>query len=65
MGDRIRSLRLAAGMTQEELSRRMGYKGKSATVSQWESGKRMPRTKDSPRLAKVLGCKVEDLISVI
>ena len=38
IGERIRSARKAAGMSQEELGRRLGI-GKSS-VSEWESGKR-------------------------
>lgn len=38
IGERIRSARKAAGMSQEELGRKLGI-GKSS-VSEWESGKR-------------------------
>lgn len=36
MGDRIKSLRVLNGMTQEELGRRVGVK--KAAVQKWESG---------------------------
>ena len=58
----IRALRLAAGLTQVELAKKM--KIDQSTVSLWESGKTSPQRKIRKKLAKVLGCTVEQLTEV-
>ena len=49
----IRMLRLKAGMTQEQLARKMNVD--QAAVSRWESGDTKPLKKSRKKLAKVLG----------
>lgn len=58
---RIRQLRLAAGFTQEQLAKKMNID--QSTVSYWESNKTKPARKIQKKLAKVLGCTVDDLLS--
>lgn len=57
---RIRELRQAAGMTQAELARGLGYKSSSA-VTMWETGDRRPASTDLPRIAELLGCTIDQL----
>lgn len=52
-------MRLAAGLTQEQLAKKMRID--QSAVSLWESGKTKPMKKLHKKLAKVLGCSVEDL----
>jgi transcriptional regulator with XRE-family HTH domain len=53
-------LRLKAGMTQEQLARKMNVD--QAAVSRWESGDTKPLKKSRKKLAKVLGCTVDELL---
>ncbi len=57
---RIRDLRQAARMTQQELAQQLGYKSASA-ITMWETGERKPPSDLLPQLAKVLNCEVSDL----
>lgn len=56
---RIRELRLAAGLSQGKVSRPLGLD--PANVSSWECGRTMPDARHLPKLAKVLGCTIDDL----
>lgn len=60
MRDQIRRLRVAAGLTQEQLAARLGYQGKQ-TVSGWETGRSTPPSERLQDLAEVLGATVGDL----
>ena len=55
----IKNLRLAAGLTQEQLAKKM--KVDQSAVSRWEAGEYAPQKKCHKKLAKVLGCTVEEL----
>lgn len=57
----IREYRKRAGMTQAELAARMDVD--QSAVSLWEAGKTRPLRKMRERLAKVLGCTVEELLA--
>lgn len=57
----IKKYRLAKGMTQEKLAEIMGTS--QAAVGMWEAGTRMPRADKLRKLAAVLGCSVDDLLS--
>jgi len=57
----IARARKKAGLTQKDLQDRLGMRS-NATVSQWESGKRMPRADILPRIADILGCTVDELV---
>ena len=56
----LANLRRKAGLTQIDLARQLGYRTQSV-VSAWESGERTPPTRILPKLAKVLGCSIDDL----
>lgn len=56
---RITKLRKAAGLTQTQLAVRMGVAQNS--ISMWEHEVILPRTRDLPRLAAVLGCSIDEL----
>src|SRR5262245_4192874 len=63
-GDRLHNnlkvLRLRLGLNQQELARRAGVTRQ--TISGVESGLYLPSTLVALRLAKALGCRVEDLL---
>lgn len=56
----IAKLRKAAGFTQEVLAKKMNVD--QSTVSLWESGKSKPQRKLHKKLAKLLGCTVDELL---
>lgn len=56
---RIQELRERAGLTQVQLAVRVGVS--QGTVSCWESENVLPRTRDLPLLANVLGCSIDEL----
>ena len=56
---RLKEAREAAGLTQVALGESVGVE--QHTISQWESGHRTPRADKLPLLARVLGCKIDDL----
>ena len=56
---RIRELRESAGMTQNVLAVEMGVS--QNTVSCWETEVSLPKARELPRLAKVLGCTISEL----
>lgn len=56
---KIKQLRLAAGLTQQEIADAM--KVDRSTVSYWESGVSMPRAEQLPKLADLLGCTIDTL----
>lgn len=57
---RIKRARHAAGLTQEELARRVGVGVRN--VPGWESGKSVPRAKTLRRIAEVTGVEVSELV---
>lgn len=57
----IKNLRLKAGLTQVQLAKKMNVD--QAAVSRWESGETKPMRKYHKKLAKVLGCTVDELLS--
>lgn len=56
---RIRVLRQAAGMSQNELAQYMGLA--RTCVTQWENEVALPRARELPQLAEVLGCTIDEL----
>ncbi len=61
---RIASLREKAGITQLELSRRVGVT--ESTIQNWESGRTgTDQIERIVRFCKALGCRVEDLIEYV
>ena len=61
VGDKIRDLRKAAGMTQEELAERMGISAQA--VSKWENGHCLPETAVLPKLARLLDSSIDDILN--
>lgn len=53
--------RKAKSLTQKDVAAYLGVT--RSAVSKWESGKFFPRTETLARLAKLLDCKVDDLLS--
>ncbi len=61
LGMRIRSLRLACGMTQDELAREVGVT--RSAVAQWETGRAGQIGSNLARIARVLSTSAEFLLS--
>ena len=63
VGQNLRALRIAAGLTQAQLAMRAGVPQRS--VARWESGAsfRLPTVTAASRLAKALGATVDDLVA--
>ena len=55
----IKQIRLQTGLTQKAVARELGITQQAYSL--WESEARMPRAAMLPKLAKVLGCSIEDL----
>ena len=53
--------RVNAGLSQERLANLL--KVERSTVAKWETGKSMPRAELLPKIAKILGCTVDDLLN--
>ena len=62
LGKKIRTLRLKAGFTQEQLAEKLGI-GPQA-VSKWENAAAMPDVAALPVLAEVFGVTVDDLFDL-
>lgn len=60
MGERIRAVRKAAGVTQRELAERLGIFYQQ--ISQYERGERNPKYETVEKIADALGISVEELI---
>ena len=57
----IKQLRKLRGLTQEELSERIGVH--ENTIRLWERGVREPRLSDMAKLCEVLGCTESELLN--
>lgn len=55
----LQARRTAAGLSQEELARRIGCDRTS--VTKWETGMAYPAADKLPKIAAVLGCTIDDL----
>lgn len=62
IGNRIRQLRLAASMTQEQLANSVGVSAQA--VSKWESGVNMPDIMLLPELSVIFGVSIDELFSL-
>lgn len=56
---RIRELRIAQGLSQDELSAKIGVN--QTAVSQWERGVAFPSCEKLPELASALNCTIDAL----
>ena len=61
IGKRIALLRKEKGLTQEELAQHMGVSPQA--VSKWENDQTCPDISALPKLAKLLGVSVDELLS--
>lgn len=59
MNDRLRTIRIEKGFTQEELAKKMNVSQK--TISSWETGRTSPKFEESRRLCELYGCTLEYL----
>jgi len=57
---RIRELRKAKKLSQQELAVKLGVD--RSTIAKWETGTNSPRTDKLRQLAKVLDCSLEELL---
>lgn len=60
MGEKLRRIRERKGMYQSELAEKLGVQQRD--VSYWETGKRLPSVLMLRKIAKILGCTMEDLV---
>ena len=58
--NKLHNMRKSKGLTQTEVAIAVGVKPN--TISQYELGKRTPNIHLLKKIAKVLDCKIEDLI---
>lgn len=58
---RIKELRVAAGVTQGALA--IGMSVNQNTISQWEHEISLPRTRQLPDLARLLGVNINELFA--
>ena len=56
---KIRNLRELAKLTQEQLSEALGVS--RSAVAMWETGCAKPSADKLPKLAKLLGCTIDEL----
>ena len=56
----LKERRKAAGMTQQELAAKLSVH--QTAVAGWEEGRFKPAMKRMLKLAKILGCTVDDLL---
>ena len=62
IGSKIKTLRLGASMTQEQLANRLGVSAQA--VSKWESGVNMPDILLLPELSVIFGVTIDDLFDL-
>ena len=60
MGEKLKTARQRAGMTQAQLAEAIGCKQKD--VSRWEAGQIEPGVLTVKKMAQVLGCSMDDLV---
>jgi transcriptional regulator with XRE-family HTH domain len=56
----IKERRKVAGLTQQQVADFLGIS--DAAVVQWEKGKTFPKTEFLPKLAKLFGCTIDELL---
>jgi transcriptional regulator with XRE-family HTH domain len=62
IGAKIKALRLAASMTQEQLANKLGISAQA--VSKWESGTNMPDIQILPALSVIFGVTIDSLFDI-
>jgi transcriptional regulator with XRE-family HTH domain len=63
-GEFLRRARENAGLTQEDVARKLSYKT-SQFVSNWERGVVMPPLTHVRKLARILGLRPKDIVDII
>jgi transcriptional regulator with XRE-family HTH domain len=58
---RIVTIRRAAGVTQKKLADELQVD--RSTIAKWEGGASLPRAELLPKIAAILGCSIDDLLS--
>ncbi len=61
IGNNIQTLRKSLKMSQAKLADKIGIS--SQAVSKWEKGESLPETYYLPKIAKILGCSIDDLLN--
>jgi transcriptional regulator with XRE-family HTH domain len=63
-GEKIKAMRVAAGLTQQKLGELCGYTGRSAEVAVqcWEHSRQMPRLEIARALAEALKVTLDDVV---
>ena len=56
---RIKELREAANLQQKQVAAYMGVF--QSAVSNWETEVALPKARELPRLARILGCSIDEL----
>jgi len=59
IGERIKNLRISAGLTQEELAQRIGVKKQN--ISRYENGRVEPNIRTAKKIADALGVTIEEM----
>ena len=58
----IKTLREKKGLRQADIAEELQID--RSAVAKWETGEAMPKSDKLPKLAKVLGCTIEDLYNL-
>lgn len=58
--NKIKAMREKKGITQVNFAKEMGVS--QQCITKWETGKAMPQASRLPKLAKTLGCSIEELL---
>lgn len=56
----LATLRKKAGLTQADVAKELGIT--DSAVNQWEKKKTFPKTEVLPKLARLYGCTVDELL---
>lgn len=62
LGNHIYNLRVARGLTQREIARKLGISDKA--ISKWESGTSQPTVQNLQRLADIFDVTLEELLNI-
>ena len=60
MGEKLKAVRLAAGLTQGQLAELVGVQQRD--ISRWENGHREPGVLIVKKMAQALGCSMDELV---
>lgn len=60
MGEKLKNTRRAIGLTQRQLAVEIGCNAKD--ISRWENEKVEPGVLTVKKIAKILGCRIDDLV---